>query len=129
MTTSQNTQQEIFRFIATGLTAVATDFGSYLFMLDIVSADIAKGSSFILGSVVAYFMNKIWTFGNNEAVKSTLVHFILLYSLTFMANVAVNHISLIYISELMVIGFILATATSTILNFIGMKFWVFSKKQ
>ena len=46
-----------------------------------------------------------------------------------MANVAVNHISLIYISELMVIGFILATATSTILNFIGMKFWVFSKKQ
>lgn len=129
MTTSQNTQQEIFRFIATGLTAVATDFGSYLFMLDIVSADIAKGSSFILGSVVAYFMNKIWTFGNNEAVMSTLVHFILLYSLTFMANVAVNHISLIYISELMVIGFILATATSTILNFIGMKFWVFSKKQ
>ena len=125
----QNTQKELIRFIVTGLLAVTTDLFSYWAMLDIVSSDIAKGSSFILGSIVAYFMNKMWTFDNKSTVNTTIFNFILLYSLTFTANVFVNHIYLAYTSDFIIIGFILATATSTILNFIGMKFWVFSHKQ
>lgn len=129
MSAYQNTQKELIRFIVTGLLAVTTDLFSYWTMLDIVSSDIAKGSSFILGSIVAYIMNKMWTFDNKSTVNTTIFNFILLYSLTFTANVFVNHIYLAYTSDFIIIGFILATATSTILNFIGMKFWVFSHKQ
>ncbi len=121
-----STKQQLSRFLGTGVLAVGTDFFTYWLMIDIVSVDIAKGLSFICGSIVAFVLNKLWTFEHNSTVSSSILHFSCLYSLTFLANVSVNHVTLMLVPEIKLLGFLFATATSTVLNFWGMKYWVFS---
>ena len=118
-------KQELLRFLVTGILAVGTDFSSYNLLLEYLPVDVAKGTSFVLGSVVAFFLNKLWTFESDRQVATTAIHFAMLYSLTFLANIAVNHITLQFIMDIKLLGFLSATATSTVLNFLGMKFWVF----
>ncbi len=121
----QASKKEIPRFLVTGILAVATDYLSYLFLVNFFHINFAKASSFILGSCVAFILNKCWTFESDRKASATLMPFAILYSTTFLVNVGLNHFSLVYISEIKTFAFIIATSASTILNFIGMKFWVF----
>lgn len=118
-------KQELMRFLVTGILAVGTDFSSYYLLLELLPIDVAKGTSFVLGSIVAFFLNKLWTFESDRHVTTAAIHFAALYGLTFMANIAVNHLTLQFIADIKLVGFLAATATSTVLNFLGMKFWVF----
>ena len=122
---SEKSKQELLRFLITGILAVGTDFSSYYLLMDLMPIDMAKGTSFILGSIVAFILNKMWTFESNAQTAPALLQFSLLYTTTFFANVLVNHLTLAWIVNIHLIGFLFATATSTVLNFIGMKFWVF----
>ncbi|MFT6260415.1 MAG: putative flippase GtrA [Crocinitomicaceae bacterium] len=124
---SNSTKQQLLRFLVTGVLAVSTDFCAYWLMIGNVPVDIAKGLSFVCGSAVAFVMNKLWTFEHNSTASNSILHFSSLYGLTFLANVSVNHITIIFVPEIKLLGFVLATATSTVLNFLGMKYWVFSK--
>lgn len=117
--------QELTRFIASGILAVTSDFSSYYLLLEHLSTDAAKSISFIIGSIVSFFMNKLWTFESQAKIHSALLPFIALYSLTFIANVSANHLILLIFNNMSVLAFLIATGTSTVLNFIGMKFWVF----
>jgi len=116
---------ELLRFIATGLLAVGTDFSSYWLLSDVLAPNIAKGFSFILGSIVAFVMNNLWTFDSSVRLNNTVIPFACLYGMTFIANILVNHLVLNLGSEMKLLAFLLATLTSTALNFLGMKFWVF----
>lgn len=123
--------KEIYRFLIVGLTTVAIDLAIYrtLLLLD-VSVDISKASSFIAGAIFAYVVNKVWTF----SASGSLIHLILfgsLYFSTLLINVALNAIVLKFlgVSETtLLLAFLCATAISATLNFIGMKFIVFTKK-
>ncbi len=117
---------QIARFIMTGIIAVSTDFLFYTALATVIPIDMAKGCSFILGSIAAFFLNKLWTFNDQSTMGSAAVKFASLYSATFLSNVAVNHFSLALLPDMKIICFLLATGTSTILNYIGMKYWVFS---
>lgn len=121
-----NTNQQLSRFLVTGLMAVGTDFISYMILSNFLAIAVAKGSSFILGSSVAFFVNKRWTFEDNSDTRAALVHFSILYFCTFFANVGVNHITLAWLPGMKLIAFLAATGTSTVLNFLGMKFLVFT---
>lgn len=123
--TGDKNKRELSRFIVTGILAVTSDMLCYYLLINFIPVDIAKGLSFIAGSFVAFFMNKLWTFENTAAVHSTAIQFSCLYSTTFIANVSVNHLVLIIFSDMTMLAFLAATGASTILNFIGMKFWVF----
>lgn len=125
----QSTATQLPRFIVTGLMAVATDYISYLLLANFIAVDFAKGSSFILGSVVAFVLNKLWTFESEKKASAALLPFIMLYSSTFCVNVGLNHFTLVYVSDIKTLAFLVATAASTILNFLGMKFWVFKASQ
>ncbi|MEY8198005.1 MAG: GtrA family protein [Colwellia sp.] len=118
-------KQELLRFLVTGILAVGIDFSSYWLLIDVIPTDVAKGLSFILGSMVAFIMNKLWTFEDETQLGNAAFQFACLYSLTFLVNVAVNHLILAYAIEMKLLAFLFATATSTVLNFLGMKFWVF----
>ena len=121
----QQNKKEFIRFIITGLSAVGVDLITYYLLMDLLTIDTAKAIGFIAGSIVAFFLNKIWTFENTSNIKSSAIQFSLLYTITFFANVTINHLTLLLFSNLTLLAFLAATATSTILNFIGMKFWVF----
>jgi putative flippase GtrA len=116
---------QIYRFILTGIVAVGTDFLSYNALISVLSIDIAKGSSFTLGAISAFFLNKLWTFNNQTTMGPTAIKFASLYSATFLTNIAVNHYSLILLTDIKPICFFFATGASTVLNYMGMKYWVF----
>ena len=118
-------KREVPRFIFAGICAVGTDLGSYYLLLKIINHSPAKAISFICGSIVAYIINKHWTFQQKRKSYSEMMRFAFLYSITLGTNVGVNKISLLILPDWVFIAFLVATGTSTILNFIGQKWWVF----
>jgi putative flippase GtrA len=96
-------------------------------MINVPTA-VAKGLSFVTGTMFAYVANRLWTFDRAEGGGSIFGLFVVLYVVTLTINVALNStiISLFDDRELgRSIGFLAATGTSATLNFIGMKTIVF----
>ena len=120
-----------------GGSAVACDTAVYFLLLPVLPASIAKGISFISGTIVAYLLNKFWTFKKPKRSHVEVVKFISLYLSTLGANIAVNRLMLDFaptvVPALKVyetqFAFLAATGTSTVLNFLGQKFWVFKSKE
>ncbi|MFK5949590.1 MAG: GtrA family protein [Methylococcales bacterium] len=118
-------KKELLRFLVAGFSAVGTDASTYAFMLKWLDEPLAKGISFILGSIVAFIINKYWTFESASLSMSEIFRFGVLYLFTLFVNVTVNQSVLLIESEYLLFAFLMATGASTILNFLGMKFWVF----
>ena len=134
-------KKQIGRFIISGLCAFTTDMIFYYILSNFIDVSIAKGTSYLIGISVAYLMNKYYTFEQKEKNIREVINFFTLYIISLCANVATNKICLIivpgifkYISILdsyqiiKLFSFLTATGVSTIINFIGMKFWVFKNK-
>ncbi|MEA2020026.1 MAG: GtrA family protein [Campylobacterota bacterium] len=117
-------KKELKRFLVAGLSAVGTDLVTYYILLSFLSHDIAKAISFLLGTIVAFVINKYWTFEKQEKSYKEIFQFGILYSATLGANVLTNKIVLNN-TEIVFVAFLIATGVSTVLNFIGQKFWVF----
>ncbi len=120
--------KEIGRFLIAGFSAVATDLFLYYMLFSIWGHAASKAASFISGSIVAYLLNKYWTFEQEKKSYWEMVKFTILYALTLGANVSVNKMSLVIFPEEVFFAFLAATGTSTVLNFIGQKWWVFKKE-
>ncbi len=117
-------KKELQRFLVAGLSAVGTDLVTYYILLNFLSHDVAKAISFLLGTIVAFVINKYWTFEKHEKSYKEMLQFGMLYSTTLGANVLTNKIVLNK-TEIVFLAFIIATGVSTVLNFIGQKWWVF----
>lgn len=118
------TKKELKRFIVAGFSAVGIDLGIYYLLLNFLPNYLSKGISFLSGTVVAFIINKYWTFEKNEKSYIEIIRFGFLYSITLGANVLINKMVLEN-SGIVILSFIVATGVSTVLNFIGQKFWVF----
>lgn len=117
-------KKELKRFLIAGLSAVGTDFITYYIMLNFLHHDIAKILSFILGTIVAFVANKYWIFKRYKKSHKQILQFIILYSATLFVNVMINR-SVLDFTELVFPAFLIATGASTILSFVGQKWWVF----
>ena len=69
--------KQISRFSVAGLSAVAVDFLSYYLLINYLSYDLSKTLSFIIGAIVAYVINKFWTFEKNNLSFKELAKFAL----------------------------------------------------
>jgi putative flippase GtrA len=123
-------KRELGIFLIVGSLTVAVDFGAYrgLVWLGITGVDAAKAIGFLAGTLFAYLSNRFWTFGHRSHAPGTLWRFAVLYAATMGANVLVNSLALRFLADTMTavqLAFLLATAISAILNFLGMKFFVF----
>lgn len=121
--------KQIIRYLFVGGGAVFIDYISYFALMRFVSIQpsISKGASYILGALFAFIMNKIWTFESDEPTHKALGKFTALYLSTFLANVSINS-AVLWMLGGKQIAFVLATATSIVLNYIGQKFWVFRSR-
>lgn len=117
-------KREINKFIYAGLAAVGTDFLFYYLLLNLFSHEFSKGISFIIGSVVAFILNKYWTFRKPEKSFIQMIRFGILYCTTLGLNIMSNKIVLDN-TNMVFVSFLFATGISTILNFVGQKWWVF----
>jgi putative flippase GtrA len=121
-------KKEIKRFIIAGVFAVGTDLIIYYVLLNFLPYFLAKGISFVFGSFVAFIINKFWTFKKNRKSFKEVLQFTFLYFSTLMLNIFVNNFMLNIDDDAILLSFVLATSCSTILNFIGQKWWVFKSQ-
>lgn len=126
-------RRELSLFLIVGSLTVLIDFLVYrgLVLIDIMDVDTAKGIGFLTGTLFAYFANRFWTFGHQTYATGSVWRFVLLYFSTLMTNVTVNALALNALADAIVavqIAFLLATAVSAILNFLGMKCFVFKSR-
>jgi len=118
-------KKELGRFFIAGCSAVATDLTVYYLLLSYFSHSPAKTISFLSGTIVAYLINKYWTFEKQAKSLREALSFLGLYLFTLLVNVSVNKFSLGIFPNFTLLAFLLATGCSTVLNFLGQKYLVF----
>lgn len=117
-------KKELKRFLVAGLSAVGTDLVMYYVLLNFLTTITSKAISFLLGTIIAFIINKYWTFEKYEKSIKEIFMFGILYSFTLGINVLTNKI-VIESTNIILLGFFVATSFSTVLNFLGQKFWIF----
>lgn len=128
-------KRELSLFLIVGLLTVLVDFMTYHTLTHFHSVDlhIAKGVGFITGTLFSYFANRAWTFGDRQLAPGSLGRFTLLYASTLGMNVLVNALMLNLAQDHLFFpvhfAFLVATAVSATLNFLGMKWLVFKPTQ
>jgi len=124
-------EREVMRFLIVGSTTVLVDLVCYFVLINLdYDTHISKGISFSAGTVFAYFANSSYTFQGSKRGSLIFFIFCLLYLSTLVINIVTNEIVLESMGRTdisFVFAFILATTLSAILNFIGMKYYVFQK--
>jgi|SRR5450830_48904 len=125
-------KRELGIFLIVGTLTVLLDFGVYrsLVWFQVTGIDMAKTIGFLSGTVFAYFANRFWTFRCHSPAVGTAWRFILVYATTLGINVLINSFALKFFNSIVLavqLAFLLATGVSAMLNFMGMKFFVFKK--
>ena len=126
---SKENTLEIIRFLIVGGIAVIIDACFYFCFVnwEIVEASWAKRLSFLFGSIWAFFMNKYFTFRQNQISFSQPILFALVYFTGFLLNSLFHDITLGF-TKIELLAFIIATGISTVSNFLGQK-WIVFKSQ
>lgn len=121
-------KREVLCFLIAGSVSVMVDYICYQGLMELFSFErsIAKGISFFCGAAVGFALNKIWTFQSNKSIKGEIPKYIVLYLCTALINARVNQEIVKGLGNEM-LGFFVATGVSTVLNFLGQKFFVFAK--
>ena len=124
---SKFSAKETMKFIVGGTSAVLTDFTTYYLLLYFgVYVAYAKWISYVLGAIVGFLINKIWTFESKKFKFNEVWKYIVLYFISAIANTLVNQ-AVLYFTGVKIFAFLVATGFSTIMNFFGQKFVVFQK--
>ncbi len=136
------TRRQVGWFVVAGVCATSADALVYFALAHAgtLGHDGAKFVSFLVGTVVAYLINKFRTFRSPRRSVAEAFRFVLLYGTALGVNVGVNH-GVLALCRLAWAGrvppegpmpvwatapaFLVATACSTLLNFFGQKYWVF----
>ena len=120
--------KEILKFLVGGGSAVVVDYLSYHLMMYIgIPVNPSKAISYILGATVGFVINKLWTFESKRFSSLEIIKYIILYAVSAYINTLVNHF-ILSCFDISLLAFLVATGVSTIINFLGQKFFVFRKK-
>jgi hypothetical protein len=118
-------RREILTFLMVGLAATLLDLGLYFIMTTFgVSENLAKAFSFLSGTLTGYLGNTKFTFSGSSPSP---LKYSLTYSFSLLVNVWVNATAF-SISNSHLLGWTVATATSTTVNFLGLRYFAFAQK-
>ncbi len=118
--------KELMKFCIGGGSAVIVDFIVYMLFKQYLDVSIAKVISFVAGAVVGFIINKLWTFESKTFKTGEIMKYVILYVCSATANTLVNK-GVLTLADWTFLAFLCATGTSTVMNFLGQKFFVFKK--
>jgi len=120
-------KEEFTRFIFVGLICTFVQYILLFILVELASvyAVTASAMAYILSAVVSYFLNYHFTFQVNNNHATTLIKFIFMVLLGFLANTVIfyfvfNHFMLPYLFTQIV-----ATVLVLMQNFMLSKYWTF----
>lgn len=125
---------ELKRFLVVGMIAVSLDWGIYLALVNFfgLGAVLSKSLSYIIGTMFAFVANGRLVFQSELAPVNFLKH-LLLYTFSLLANTLIfGFFKSIFSFDSPIIlatALLAATFVSTVINFVGMRFWVFNNKR
>ncbi len=119
-----------------GFSAVGTDLLTYAIFLKIMVPSASKALSFVCATCVAYLLNKFWTFKMKTHSWHEMSKFFGLYGTTLIFNIIVNKMVLEIVPRFIPslstftfqLAWLAATGVSTVMNYLGQKYWVFKIK-
>jgi putative flippase GtrA len=125
-------RRELAVFIGNGLVSVAIAYCVYRGLVhNGLMIEVANGIAYLAGMAYGFFANKRLAFRNRSEVSiRMLVHYASLHTGTLLVNVGVNSVALGMLRGVpgdLSIAFMVAIACSTVLNFLGLKYWVFER--
>jgi len=124
-------EYELVRFLAVGFVTILVDLTLYFLLFNIgFDTFWAKGLSYVIVTIFAYYANKKITFKTNRGGSKRFIFFVILYSLTLSVNVGINEVILLantfsFSFFSYAFAYLTATIASAVLNFIGMKYIIF----
>lgn len=125
---------ELKRFLVVGMIAVSLDWGIYLALVNFfgLGAVLSKSLSYIIGTMFAFVANGRLVF-QSELVPVNFLKHLLLYTFSLLANTLIfGFFKSIFSFDSPIIlatALLAATFVSTVINFVGMRFWVFNNKR
>lgn len=123
---------QIWRFVVTGGFSAIVDFGLYVLLYRVagMQPDLAKVIGWIAGTTTAYLLNRRWTFQAPPS-RARLAAVWALYITTFVVQVGLNHFFLRlldYTPTAVVVAFVIAQGTATVINFAVQRMVIFRLK-
>ena len=120
--------RQLILFFICGLTSFSVDAFLYHTLLPMVMIPTAKGFSFIGGTVTSFTLNKYITFRQKQFSSEEIIRFAALYACTLCLNIGINQLGIHLFNGRLPSAFLLATAITAIVNFIGQRGWVFKQQ-
>ncbi len=122
-------KKELYRFLIGGGSAVIVDYMVYRVLLMAgAGMSFSKGISYVCGAIAGFLINKFWTFESKNFCRMEILRYIILYAISACINAGVNKL-VISVVNVQIAGFFVATGVSTVINFLGQKYFVFMKKE
>ena len=127
-------RRELFFFMLNGLIAVAIAYGIYSKLIASgLSIEVSNIIAYLSGMTYGFLANKCLAFRDKVAMSSDkLIRYILLHICTLLINVGINSVlfGLLrgYLGDFP-IAFLVAISASSLLNFLGLKYWVFKRSE
>lgn len=123
-----STLSTVPRFVANGLFATAVHYLVLRSLVEfggVASVGVANGLAAIVGIAASYLGNRTFVFRSADGVAGTLPKFLVVY-----AAVALTHFGFLTLwSDIWrldyTVGFLIATAASTVLSFLANRYFVF----
>lgn len=119
---------EAVKFIAVGIGGVVADYLVYGGLMWLgVNMLAAKGLSYLAVASITFVLNTRWTFRRARFVKLELFRYAAVYDFSAGVNTAINK-AVVILCGVKLLAFLVATGASSVVNFLGLKFFVFTKK-
>ena len=123
-------RRQLLRFVIVGTASVAVDAMVYYALTSPLGLPLtpSKGASYVAGMAVGFAGNKLWTFGSVRRAAGEPITYVLIYMTTWALNMACNAWVVTWVVPgNRPVAFLAATAVSTVLNFLGMRYITFRR--
>jgi putative flippase GtrA len=129
-------RKQLTRFLFVGGSSVAVDLVCYTLLLGRLDRVTAKGIAYAVGVLVGFAGNKLWTFESRRKSYTEPAIYVFVYGITLVLNMAINSLVCDIVTPWIrsdtttqFLAFLIATGVTTVLNFLGLKYFAFRQSQ